>query len=148
MQRHDEILREAVDAAGGVVFKQVGDGVCAAFPTAAGGVEAAVGARQRLRAETWPLPEPAAGPDGAAHRRRDPDRATITSGPAVNRAARVMGAGQRRPDRLLGRHRGPLPGAALPRRRACTCSPAWALSGCSSWRLQVAAATLGRCDPR
>ena len=34
LARHDEILRSAIEANGGHVFKTVGDAFCAAFPTA------------------------------------------------------------------------------------------------------------------
>jgi class 3 adenylate cyclase len=32
LARHDELLRNAIDAAGGSVFKTVGDAFCAVFP--------------------------------------------------------------------------------------------------------------------
>ncbi len=32
--RHDALLRQAVETHGGVVFKTVGDAICAAFPAA------------------------------------------------------------------------------------------------------------------
>ena len=34
LARHDALLRDAIDAHSGVVFKTVGDAVCAAFVTA------------------------------------------------------------------------------------------------------------------
>ena len=34
LARHDDILRQAIEANGGYVFKTVGDAFCAAFPTA------------------------------------------------------------------------------------------------------------------
>ena len=39
--RHDALLRGAIEGHGGQVFKSVGDGFCAAFDTAVGGVTAA-----------------------------------------------------------------------------------------------------------
>ena len=36
LARHDELVRGAVEAAGGYVFKTVGDAFCAAFADAAG----------------------------------------------------------------------------------------------------------------
>ena len=45
LARHDEILRAAITAHDGVVVKTTGDGVHAAFPTAVGGVAAAVDAQ-------------------------------------------------------------------------------------------------------
>src|SRR3954469_10758215 len=42
LERHDAILREAIDGAGGRVVKTTGDGVLAVFPAPAGAVAAAV----------------------------------------------------------------------------------------------------------
>ena len=39
--RHDDILRRAIEDAGGHVFKTVGDAFCAAFPTSSAAVAAA-----------------------------------------------------------------------------------------------------------
>ena len=46
LARHDEIMRRAVTAHDGVIVKTTGDGVHAAFPTAAGGVAAAIDAQR------------------------------------------------------------------------------------------------------
>jgi predicted ATPase/class 3 adenylate cyclase len=51
--RHEMLLREAITAAGGVVFKLVGDAICAAFSSAQDGVNAALAAQRALRAEAW-----------------------------------------------------------------------------------------------
>ena len=66
--RHDVLVRSAVEAAGGYVFKTVGDAFCVAFPTAASGlagcgrsVIASPGGVARARDDP--------GADGAAHRR-------------------------------------------------------------------------------
>jgi class 3 adenylate cyclase len=91
VRRHDEILREVVDAAGGGVFKQVGDGVCAAFSTAVAGLGAAVEARQRLQDEPWPLPDRLRVRMGL-HTGVMTPIADDYLGPPVNRAARVMAA--------------------------------------------------------
>jgi class 3 adenylate cyclase len=40
LARHDEILRSAIEASGGYVFKTVGDAFCAAFSTAPDALEA------------------------------------------------------------------------------------------------------------
>jgi class 3 adenylate cyclase len=56
LPRHDVILREAVAAHGGYVFKMVGDGVCAVFATAPDAVAAALSAQGALRTETWERP--------------------------------------------------------------------------------------------
>ncbi len=53
LQRHDALLREAIEGAGGYVFKTVGDAFCAAFATAGAGIGAAVDAQHKLFAEDW-----------------------------------------------------------------------------------------------
>lgn len=53
MDRHDALLRQAVAAHGGVIFKTMGDAVCAAFPTAPEGLEAALEAPRALLREAW-----------------------------------------------------------------------------------------------
>src|SRR4051794_25966731 len=45
LARHDEVLRSIVAQHGGVVFKHTGDGVAAAFPTAASAAQAAADAQ-------------------------------------------------------------------------------------------------------
>jgi predicted ATPase/class 3 adenylate cyclase len=51
--RHEAILRAAIEAHGGQVFRTVGDGLCAAFPTAPEAVAAAFAAQRDLWAEPW-----------------------------------------------------------------------------------------------
>lgn len=50
---HDEIMRTAVTAHDGVIVKTTGDGVHAAFPTAAGGVAAAIDAQRAVAGAEW-----------------------------------------------------------------------------------------------
>ena len=45
---HDDVLRAAIEAHGGWLFKHTGDGVCAAFASARAAVEAAVQAQRQL----------------------------------------------------------------------------------------------------
>src|SRR5687767_9021244 len=80
---HDEVLRSAIEARGGWLFKHTGDGVCAAFDSANEAVDAAVAAQRALG-----LPVRMGIATGEA-RQRDGDY----FGPALNRAARVMAAG-------------------------------------------------------
>jgi predicted ATPase len=80
---HDEMLRSAVEAHGGWVFKHTGDGVCAAFGSARAAIEAAVAAQQRLG-----LPVRMGIATGEAELRGDD-----YFGPVLNRTARVMAAG-------------------------------------------------------
>ena len=51
LARHDALMRQAVEAHGGVVFKLVGDAVCAAFATALEALDAALAAQRALHAE-------------------------------------------------------------------------------------------------
>ncbi|HXO82103.1 MAG TPA: adenylate/guanylate cyclase domain-containing protein, partial [Mycobacterium sp.] len=45
---HDEVLRQAIEAHGGLMFKHTGDGVCAAFASPHSAVYAAVAAQRAL----------------------------------------------------------------------------------------------------
>ena len=45
---HDEVLRRAIEAQGGWLFKHTGDGVCAAFASPGSAVDAAVAAQRAL----------------------------------------------------------------------------------------------------
>jgi class 3 adenylate cyclase len=96
LARHDTILREAILAQGGVVFKTVGDGYHAVFETATDAVSAALDAQRALVAEAWdafglPATEPLrvrmAIHTGVAEL-RDGDY----FGPTLNRVARLMDA--------------------------------------------------------
>src|SRR6516162_6489926 len=46
LSAHDEVLRSAIEAQGGFMFKHTGDGVCAAFASPSCAVDAAVAAQQ------------------------------------------------------------------------------------------------------
>jgi predicted ATPase len=80
---HDEVLRAAIEAWGGWLFKHTGDGVCAAFASARAAVHAAIDAQSSLG-----LPVRMGIATGEAELRGDD-----YFGSALNRAARVMGAG-------------------------------------------------------
>jgi predicted ATPase/class 3 adenylate cyclase len=53
LDRHDQILREAVERNHGVVFSKMGDGVAAAFASASDALGAAVDAQTALSKESW-----------------------------------------------------------------------------------------------
>jgi predicted ATPase/class 3 adenylate cyclase/Tfp pilus assembly protein PilF len=53
VRRHHELLREAVDAHGGVVFETMGDAVYAAFARPTAAVRAALAGQRALQAEPW-----------------------------------------------------------------------------------------------
>ena len=80
---HDEVLRSAIENCGGWVFKHSGDGVCAAFASARSAVDAAVAAQRSMQ-----LPVRMGIATGEAEQRGDD-----YFGPALNRAARIMGVG-------------------------------------------------------
>jgi predicted ATPase/class 3 adenylate cyclase len=80
---HDEVLRNAIEAQGGWLFKHTGDGVCAAFASPRCAVDAAVAAQRALE-----LPVRMGLATGEAEL-RDGDY----FGAVLNRAARVMAAG-------------------------------------------------------
>lgn len=92
LERHDAILRDAVEGAAGEVVKTTGDGLMAVFASACDGVRACLRAQLALANEPWNEAGPlrvrmgihageAAASGGDYH------------GPAVNRAARIMAAG-------------------------------------------------------
>jgi predicted ATPase/class 3 adenylate cyclase len=80
---HDEVLRRAVTAHGGWLFKHTGDGVCAAFASPRSAVDAAVAAQHELK-----LPVRMGIATGEAELREGD-----YFGAVLNRAARVMAAG-------------------------------------------------------
>jgi len=80
---HDQVLRKAIEAHGGWLFKHTGDGVCAAFASPKSAVHAAVAAQRELES-----PVRMGIATGEAEL-RDGDY----FGAVLNRAARVMAAG-------------------------------------------------------
>ena len=80
---HDEVLRGAIEAHGGWLFKHTGDGVCAAFPSPRSAVDAAVAAQRALE-----LPVRMGIATGEAELREGD-----YFGAVLNRAARVMASG-------------------------------------------------------
>jgi predicted ATPase/class 3 adenylate cyclase len=90
--RHDVLLRQAIEAYGGQIFKSAGDAFYAVFTTAAAALDAALAIQRSLAAENW-------GPIGAlqvrtaihvgAAQQRDGDY----FGPPLNRVARLLDAG-------------------------------------------------------
>jgi len=92
--RHDEILRTAVEANGGVVIKTTGDGLHAVFPTAHGAAAAAVEAQRLLADEPWSsLTEDVLKVRMGIHTGEAQERDGDYFGTAVNRAARIMAIG-------------------------------------------------------
>ena len=88
LRRHDAILRTAVVAAAGYVFKTVGDAFCAAFETAQLAAEAVVTAQRALSAEEWPTSRPIRV-RMSLHTGVCEERDGDYFGPVVNRTARL-----------------------------------------------------------
>ena len=77
------MLRAAIESHGGWLFKHTGDGVCAAFSSPRGAIDAAIEAQRSLR-----LPVRMGIATGEVESRADD-----YFGPALNRTARVMAVG-------------------------------------------------------
>jgi len=91
LRRHDQILRLAIETAGGYVFKTIGDAFCAAFSTAQAAISAALTAQRTLGGESWPTSRPILVRMGL-HTGVCEERDRDYFGPVVNRAARLEAA--------------------------------------------------------
>ena len=92
VQRHDAIVRAAMDAHGGYVFKTLGDAFCVAFARSDAAVAAALDFQRALAAEDF------AAVGGlrvrvALHTGTADERDSDYFGPAVNRVARLLSIG-------------------------------------------------------
>jgi len=92
LARHDALMREAIEAHGGYVFKALGDAFLAAFPTAPDALAAAVRAQRAIAAEDFSTV------DGlrvrmALHTGHAENRGGDYFGPNVNRVARLLAIG-------------------------------------------------------
>ena len=109
LARHDEILRDAVEQHDGHVVKTTGDGAPRRVRRPRTTRSRRPSTRSAaLAAEPWTLPDPLRvrmGVHTGEAELRDGDY----YGTAVNRAARVVGRGARRPDRRVARDRGARP---------------------------------------
>jgi predicted ATPase/class 3 adenylate cyclase len=93
LARHDEILRNAVDAHGGSPIKGMGDGLHAVFPSAGPAAAAAVDAQRQLDAEEWDPDLGSLRVRMGLHTGVAEQRGGDYFGPVLNRAARLMSAG-------------------------------------------------------
>jgi predicted ATPase/class 3 adenylate cyclase len=91
VERHDAILRDAVERSGGRVVKGTGDGMLAVFASPADGVEACLAAMRALQDELWADTGPLRVRMGM-HAGEAQSRAGDFFGPPVNRTARIMAA--------------------------------------------------------
>jgi predicted ATPase/class 3 adenylate cyclase len=92
VRRHDALIRKAIEARAGYVFKTIGDAFCAAFARAEEAVAAAVDAQRALSVEDF------SAVDGvrvrmALHTGTTDERDGDYFGPAVNRVARLLAIG-------------------------------------------------------
>jgi predicted ATPase/class 3 adenylate cyclase len=92
LRQHDTILRSAIEQHGGYVFSTAGDSFAAAFGRAADALQAAEHAQGALGNEAWPPPTRLRVRMGV-HTGEVTERDGDYFGPAVNRAARIMAAG-------------------------------------------------------
>ena len=92
LERHDAILRKAVESSNGRVVNTTGDGLMAVFASPADGVNACVQAQLELASETWGETGPLRVRMGL-HAGEAAAREGDYFGPTLNRAARIMSAG-------------------------------------------------------
>ena len=93
VERHLSLLRDAIEAHGGVLFKTVGDAIQAAFPTAPDVVAAAVAAQRALLAEPWSPPLGLLQVRMALHAGEAVPREGDYLAAPLNRLARLLAAG-------------------------------------------------------
>ncbi|MCU1354161.1 MAG: transcriptional regulatory protein (LuxR-family), partial [Acidimicrobiales bacterium] len=91
LHRHDELVRGAVEGAGGTVVKSTGDGSLAAFEDATAAVQAAADAQLALHDEPWAVD--ALRVRMGLHTGTSSERDGDYFGPTLNRAARLMAIG-------------------------------------------------------
>ncbi|MDP8924852.1 MAG: adenylate/guanylate cyclase domain-containing protein, partial [Chloroflexota bacterium] len=92
LARHDELVRAAISAHGGQIFKSVGDAICAVFTTAPAALTAAVQAQEALKASAWPgldTPRVRMALHTGAAEAKEGDYV----GPPLTRASRLLAAG-------------------------------------------------------
>jgi predicted ATPase/class 3 adenylate cyclase len=92
-ERHDAILREAITACDGRVYKVIGDAFQAAFAVAGDAVRAAVAAQRALANETWPTSAPLRVRMGLHAGHAIAQGSDYLTTHTLNRVARIMAAG-------------------------------------------------------
>src|SRR5215213_8664827 len=92
LARHDRLVREAIEAHGGSVFKMIGDAFCAAFADPADALAAALTAQRSLYGEPWGTTGPLRV-RMALHTGRADVQDGDYAGAPLNRVARLLSAG-------------------------------------------------------
>ncbi|MBI1851999.1 MAG: adenylate/guanylate cyclase domain-containing protein [Planctomycetes bacterium] len=92
LARHDALMRRAIEAHGGFVFKTIGDAFCVTFTRATDAMAACLDAQRALQAEPWESTGPIRVRMGL-HTGATDERDGDYYGPTVNRVARLMSAG-------------------------------------------------------
>src|SRR5687768_3156106 len=93
LSEHDQILTQAVQSHSGVVFKKMGDSVCAVFEDASAAVGAALEAQAELQRSRPDLGASALSVRMALYTGfAQPDEGDYV-GPSLNRTARILGTG-------------------------------------------------------
>jgi predicted ATPase/class 3 adenylate cyclase len=90
LERHDELMQQAISKNSGYTFKTVGDAFCAAFHTAPEGLQAAIDAQMAILNEEWHLPRPIRVRMGI-HTGEAAMRGDDYFGRTLNRVARLQG---------------------------------------------------------
>jgi predicted ATPase/class 3 adenylate cyclase len=91
LARHDALLREAIKAHDGYVFKTVGDQFCVVFNRPTDALAAALDGQRALQAEPWQIAPLTARM--ALHTGEAEERDGDYFGPPLNRCARMLAAG-------------------------------------------------------
>jgi len=92
VQRHDALMRAAIEARGGYVFKTVGDAFCACFTRPEDGIAAMIEAQRALAAEDFSAVR-GIRIRAALHTGTCEERDGDYFGPTVNRVARLLSIG-------------------------------------------------------
>src|SRR5713226_4127885 len=92
LAHHHAILRQAVAAHNGHVFKVIGDAIQAAFALPAEALAAALAAQRELEAAAWPTSAPLRVRMGLHVGPAEPTGADYATTHTLNRAARIMAA--------------------------------------------------------
>src|SRR5436190_1999629 len=93
LARHDDILRAAIEANDGYVFKTVGDAFCAAFASPHDALRAALSCQQALLGEQWAEEIGQVRVRMALHTGAVDEQGGDYFGQPVNRVARLLSAG-------------------------------------------------------